>query len=128
MGFAQSLCELPFPSHYIPDSLCYSYGKLDGPLVQLEFATISGVRLGFGYNYFVRMPLLNELHEFPFISDGATAKAGNDPYLVLKAMVGSNKPFVFPKEGSYWFCAGMTISAFDVRTLYYAVFLVMSTN
>lgn len=26
------------------------YGKLDGPLIELEFATISGVRLGFGYN------------------------------------------------------------------------------
>lgn len=83
--------------------------------MQLEFATISGVRLGFGYNYSVRMPTIDELHEFPFITDAATANAGNDPYLVLKAMVGSKKPFVFPKEGSYWFCAGMTISAFDVR-------------
>ena len=61
------------------------------------------------------MPLISELHDFPFISDEATAEAGNDPYEVLKKMVGSNKPFVFPKEGSYWFCAGMTISAFEVR-------------
>jgi hypothetical protein len=83
--------------------------------VTLEFATISGVRLGFGYNYSVRMPLISELHSFPFITDNATKDAGNDPYQVLKAMVGSDKPFVFPKEGSYWFCAGMTISAFDVR-------------
>lgn len=61
------------------------------------------------------MPLISELHEFPFISDDATAGAGNDPYEVLKEMVASKTPFVFPKEGSYWFCAGMTISAFEVR-------------
>jgi hypothetical protein len=84
--------------------------------VTLAFATISAVRLGFGYNYSVRMPLMSELHSFPFITDDATKGAGNDPYQVLKAMVGADKPFVFPKEGSYWFCAGMTISAFDVRT------------
>ena len=65
------------------------------------------------------MPLISELHDFPFISDEATAEAGNDPYEVLKKMVGSNKPFVFPKEGSYWFCAGMTISAFEVREIYF---------
>jgi hypothetical protein len=90
---------------------------LDGPLVTFEFATISGVRLGFGYNYSVRMPQLNELYQFPFITDAATNNAKNDPMAVLTAMVGSANPFVFPKEGSCWFCAGMTIKAFDVLSI-----------
>lgn len=98
--------------------MCCSYGKLDGPLIELEFATISGVRIGFGYNYAVRMPELNELYDFPFIND--TGAAGNvDPLDVLNKMVGAAAPpaFVYPKLGSSWFCAGMTITAFDVLTL-----------
>lgn len=95
----------------------FVYGKLDGPLIELAFATISGVRLGLGYNYAVRMPLLEELYSFPFISDSASANSGNDPMKVLDSMVGGSKPFVYPKEGACWFCAGMTIKAFDLLTL-----------
>lgn len=100
-----------------PFRAVFVYGKLDGPLVELEFATISGVRLGFGYNYAVRMPELNELHRFPFISDEAAKKSGNDPLAVLNAMTGEAKPFVYAKDGACWFCAGMTISAFESLTL-----------
>lgn len=95
----------------------FVYGKLDGPLVTLEFATISGVRVGFGYNYTVRMPGLNELYAFPLISDAGLSGAGNDPMLVLKAMEDGDNPFVSSREGSMWFAAGMTITAFDVVTL-----------
>ncbi len=95
----------------------FVYGKLDGPLIELEFATISGVRLGFGYNYAIRMPSLSELYSFPFINDSASAGSGADPLKVLDAMVLNDPHFVYPKEGSCWFCAGMTIKAFDLLTL-----------
>lgn len=85
--------------------------------MELEFATISGVRLGFGYNYAVRMPSLDQLYTFPFISDSASAGAGADPLKVLDAMVFNPPHFVYPKNGSGWFCAGMTITAFDTLTL-----------
>jgi hypothetical protein len=97
----------------------FVFGKLDGPLVELEFATISGVRLGFAYNYMVRMPTVGELYRFPFISDGNSGVegSGNDPMKVLAAMTDGEDPFVSIKEGSMWMCAGMTITAFDVLTL-----------
>ena len=95
----------------------FVYGKLDGPLVELEFATISGVRLGFGYNYTVRLPTINELYQFPFISDSVLNGAGNDPMAVLAAMTGAANPFVYAKQNSLWFCAGMSIKAFDMLTL-----------
>ncbi|KAH8879234.1 hypothetical protein GQ53DRAFT_855007 [Thozetella sp. PMI_491] len=95
----------------------FVYGKLDGPLVELELVTISGVRLGFGYNYAVTMPDVSQLYEFPFISDSASAGCGNDPMKVLDALVYDPPQFVYPKEGSAWFCAGMTITAFDLLTL-----------
>lgn len=60
----------------------FVYGKLDGPLVELEFATISGVRLGFGYNSMVKLPSASQLYQFPFISDSAT---GEDPLAIVNA-------------------------------------------
>ncbi|KAK5455896.1 hypothetical protein LTS15_005214 [Exophiala xenobiotica] len=95
----------------------FVYGKLDGPLIDLELAIISGVRLGFGYNYAIRPPKVEELYKFPFIADSASSGTGNDPMKVLDSMCGGDDPFVFPKEGSSWFCAGMTITAFDVIKL-----------
>jgi len=83
----------------------FVYAKLDGPLVSLAFATISGVRLGFGYNSSVRFPTMAELPQFPFLDGSAEANAGNDPMLLLNALVGSrgsNQPWVSPKEDSYW--------------------------
>ena len=82
-----------------------SYGKLDGPLVTLEFATISGVRVGFGFNSEVYLPSAEMLYTFPFINDAGAAGAGTDPMLVLNGMVGGNPAYVYTKEGACWFCA-----------------------
>lgn len=82
----------------------FVYAKLDGPLVSLAFATISGVRLGFGYNSSVRFPTMAELPQFPFLDGSAEANAGSDPMLLLNALVrssGGNQPWVSPKEDSY---------------------------
>ncbi len=95
----------------------FVFAKLDGPLVTLEFATISNVRLGFGYNSIVRAPANDELTVFPFISDSGVDGAGNDPLMVLKSMAESkdSKPaWVSPKEDSYWFALGMSISAAEI--------------
>ncbi|KAH7356951.1 hypothetical protein BKA65DRAFT_218411 [Rhexocercosporidium sp. MPI-PUGE-AT-0058] len=92
----------------------FVYGKLDGPLVTLEFATISGVRLGFGYNSLVRLPKAEQLYQFPFISDSVT---GDDPLKILNALKDGPNPFVYTKEGGCWFLAGMTITCFDCITL-----------
>lgn len=80
-------------------------------LVTLEFATISGVRLGFGFNSLVRSPTIAELTDFPFIKNSGSVGAGNNPMTILKNMT---PKWVTPKLDSYWFAAGMTITAFDV--------------
>ncbi|KAK0117089.1 hypothetical protein ONS96_012927 [Cadophora gregata f. sp. sojae] len=92
----------------------FVYGKLDGPLVTLEFATISGVRLGFGFNSLVRLPKAEQLYQFPFICDTVT---GDDPLKILNALKEGPNPFVYTKEGGCWFLAGMTITCFDCITL-----------
>jgi hypothetical protein len=87
----------------------FVYAKLDGPLVSLEFATIEGVRLGFGYNSSVLQPTIDQLADFPFI-DGPSAAAGGPD---LRAILSSMQRYVKPMNGSYWGAAGMKITAFD---------------
>ena len=95
----------------------FLFAKLDGPLVTLELATISGVRLGLGYNSMVRAPSTGETTQFPFIDDGSISGAGNDPMAILKTMTGGSNPWVTSKLDSYWFAAGMSVTAFDILTV-----------
>jgi hypothetical protein len=75
----------------------------------LEFATIEGVRLGFGYNNIVVTPDLAHLTSFPFISDSALGTS-NDPMKVLAAIQAT----IQLQDGALWLAAGMSITAFDI--------------
>lgn len=90
--------------------------KLDGPLIDLEIAIIKGVRLGFGYNSFVRSPSVQELADFPFINDTGAGTAGNSPMAVLTAMRGGTNPWVQVKHDAFWFAFGFSVSCFDIIT------------
>ena len=94
----------------------FLYAKLDGPLIDLQIAIIKGVRLGFGYNSFVRSPELHELADFPFINDSGIGGAGNNPMKILDAMRGGPNPWVAPRQDSFWFAAGFSVSAFNLLT------------
>jgi hypothetical protein len=87
----------------------FVYAKLNGPLFTLAFATVSGVRAGFGYNSTVRSPSMEELPDFPFLSGSEEDGADDDPMAILQAMIGSGDstttPWVSPKDDSYWVAA-----------------------
>jgi hypothetical protein len=55
----------------------FVYAKLDGPIIDLEFAMLEGLRIGFGYNSSVRSPAVEELAQFPLIDDSSSSSAGN---------------------------------------------------
>ena len=80
----------------------FIYAKLNGPLFSLGFATVSGVRLGFGYNSVVRSPTMNQLPQFPFLTGDSEDGAGNDPLKILTSMTGGAQPWVSPQEDAYW--------------------------
>lgn len=88
-------------------------------IITLEFATIEGVRLGFGYNSVVRPPDVNNITSFPFLNDSGASGAGNDPMALLKSLVENPKdqPWVTAKQDALWFAAGMTITAFDILSV-----------
>ncbi|CZR65011.1 uncharacterized protein PAC_14911 [Phialocephala subalpina] len=103
----------------------FVYGELNGPLIQLEAVTISGVRLGFGYNSLVRLPAASELYSFPFISNNA---GGGDPLAIINALETGPAPFVYKKEGGCFFTAGMTITCCDCISLTAALMFEISTS
>ncbi|KAH0566349.1 hypothetical protein GP486_000255 [Trichoglossum hirsutum] len=91
----------------------FIFAKLDGPLIDLEIAIIKGVRLGFGYNSFVRSPTVKELADFPFVSDSALSK-GNNPAEILELFRGGTNPWIQVKHDSLWFALGFSVAAFDI--------------
>ncbi|KAH6867557.1 hypothetical protein B0T10DRAFT_597168 [Thelonectria olida] len=98
----------------------FVFARLDGLLVTLEFAEISGVTGGFGYKSEVRVPKAAEITNFPFIDqsqlDGATGSA-------LDALQRLTNPdsaaggWFSPQDDSYWGAAGMKIDAFQMISL-----------
>lgn len=83
----------------------FVYAKLNGPLFTLAFATVSGVRVGFGYNSIVRSPSMAEMPQFPFLNDQSESGSGSDPMKLLLSFMDGDKPWVSPKEDSYWVAA-----------------------
>jgi hypothetical protein len=105
------------PKGQQPFTSVFVFAKIDGPLVTLEFAEISGITGGFGYNSSVRTPSLAEIPTFPFIASkdlgGATT--------ALKALEKLTDPgptgWFRPLDNTYWAAAGMKVSAFEMLSI-----------
>lgn len=88
------------------------FGMLNGPLVELEFAEISGITGGFGYNSALRFPSVSEVESFPFIN--MPVPAPTDPMGALLDMMGNPPTGWFtPLDSSYWVAAGLKVTAFE---------------
>ncbi len=97
----------------------FIYAKLEGPLVTLAFATISGVRVGLGYNSMVRSPSIKELPTFPFLQESTDSSSGGNLLAVLQAMTNplSGTAWVTVKQDAYWVAAGLTLTAFGILSV-----------
>lgn len=91
----------------------FIFGKLNGPLITLEFAEITGISLGFGYNTRLRLPTLDDLSEFPLLkpSPPPAGKSNPDPLQLLTAFTRTD--WINPQEGSFWIAAGLEMRAFQ---------------
>lgn len=88
----------------------FVFGKLEGPLVILEFAEISGITGGFGYNIDLKLPQVTEVLQFPFLAD-----ISSEPEEALSTMFDGG--FFKPSEGSFWVAAGLKVKAFQALTV-----------
>jgi hypothetical protein len=95
----------------------FVFASLDGPLFTLEFAEISGVEAGFGYNYDLRLPGPGDVYNFPLVHG---EKATTDPMELMSAHNDSPKNFnkwITPTADRLWFAIGAKVDAFEVLTV-----------
>lgn len=98
----------------------FVFARLDGPLVTLEFAEISGVTGGFGYKSEVRVPKASEITDFPFINQSQLDGSSGDVLKTLEALTNPDAAaggWFSPQDDSYWAAAGMKIDAFQMISL-----------
>ncbi|KAI1872499.1 hypothetical protein JX265_005379 [Neoarthrinium moseri] len=89
----------------------FVYARLLGPLITFEFATISGVTAGFGYNSSMRLPTVNTITDYPLISNPAPSTP--DPQGIMRKLK-ENKQWFSPQQGSFWIAAGLDVVAFEM--------------
>ncbi|KAF5656962.1 hypothetical protein FHETE_10691 [Fusarium heterosporum] len=98
-----------------PFETIFVFAKLQGPLVTLEFAEISGVTGGFGYNSSVRNPTVDQVFQFPFIDN---TELNGDALAVLQTLIDPGPAGWFqPVDKTYWMAAGMQVDAFKMLSI-----------
>jgi hypothetical protein len=94
----------------------FVYCVLQGPLITFQFATVEGVCGGFGYNSNLTFPTPQNVREFPLISGGSTTPGPDvGPNQIMEQLLSTR--WFFPREGSFWVAAGLTVKAFEILTV-----------
>ncbi|VUC24972.1 unnamed protein product [Clonostachys rosea] len=91
----------------------FVFAKLEGPLVTLEFAEISGITGGFGYNNDVKLPTIETVRQFPFLSGAIDASGSLLDFLGNLVRIDGQGSFS-PKKDAMWLAAGLKVSALEM--------------
>ena len=89
----------------------FLFASLKGPLLTLQYATISGLAGGFGYNNNLTLPTVAEVPSFPFLKVPTPAPPSSTMDM-LKALI--NSKWFMHQHGSFWVAAGLTVTAFQM--------------
>lgn len=84
------------------------FGKLEGPLVELEFAEISGICGGFGYNSLLKLPTVDQVTNFPLVGDNTSPDKNASPLSIFENFAPG---WVTPTRDDFWFAAGLKVTA-----------------
>ncbi|KAF2865208.1 hypothetical protein BDV95DRAFT_259411 [Massariosphaeria phaeospora] len=90
------------------------YAILRGPLITLEFATISGITGGFGYNVGINMPRVEDVYRFPFLAPSEDTDIVKTLDNLMKPAGPDSPRWFFPQDGAMWLAAGLTVTAFEM--------------
>jgi hypothetical protein len=89
------------------------------PLGGPEFFYVTGLAFGFGYNRSLRLPTLDELPQYPFVTaamagtkPGANPFSSPDPTAALTYL--NEHGCVPPTEGENWIAAGVRFKSFEL--------------
>ncbi|KAI8207724.1 hypothetical protein K4K52_002067 [Colletotrichum sp. SAR 10_76] len=95
----------------------FVFAKLDGPLVSLGFAEISGVTGGFGYNSLARMPAIEDVVKYPLVAP-IGLKDANSALEALQTLTDPGQGGWFsPANKTYWAAAGLKVDAFQMVSI-----------
>ena len=92
----------------------FVFARLDGPLVELEFAEISSVTGGFGYNSNVKLPTLDQIVNFPFIKQSGNVETETAMDTLMRLTDPGQGGWFNPLPGTYWAAVGMKVDAFQL--------------
>ncbi|KAH8797908.1 hypothetical protein F5884DRAFT_758905 [Xylogone sp. PMI_703] len=95
----------------------FVFARLDGPLLTLEFAEVTGVKAGFGYNSLMKLPDIAQVTSFPLVESSTVD--GSNPMAVLASF----NTWVSAQDGPLWLAIGMKIFALEVLSLDAALLL-----
>lgn len=95
----------------------FIFAKLNGPLLTLGFAEISGVCGGIGYNSSVRLPTIDQVSEFPFINSQQLSGNSNAQEVLLQLVDPTAGGWFQPLDSTYWGAFGMKVSAFRMLSV-----------
>lgn len=85
----------------------FAFGKAEGPLISLEFATITGLMIAFGNNIQLRWPEVEEIKDFPFV---AMHRSRTDPAAQLKDLISPETGgWISPAAGHTWIAGGIKL-------------------
>ncbi|KAF3936965.1 hypothetical protein ABW19_dt0208183 [Dactylella cylindrospora] len=97
------------------ETCVFLFLKLDGPILSLGFADISGITGGFGYNVDIRYPSVEEVPSFPFVANNTS---GGTPSQQLIALTDPGAGgWISVKPGTMWLAAGLKVTAFKVLSV-----------
>ncbi|KAK0667211.1 hypothetical protein QBC41DRAFT_279501 [Cercophora samala] len=88
----------------------FMFCRVNGPLMSVGWAELSGLVAGLGYNSSIRMPSAAEIPTFPLI---APLKS-SDPMDSLKDLMDPRGGVITSKMDSFWVAAGVKVTAFQV--------------
>ncbi|PCD29826.1 hypothetical protein FGRA07_10830 [Fusarium graminearum] len=95
----------------------FVFAKLDGPLVSLGFADITGLTGGFGYNSSARMPAIEDVVKYPLVAP-ISLKDANSALEALKTLTDPGQGGWFsPAKKTYWAAAGLKVDAFQMVSI-----------
>ncbi|KAI0901553.1 hypothetical protein F4806DRAFT_490030 [Annulohypoxylon nitens] len=105
------------PKGASPFTSIFVFARLDGPLITLEFAEISGVTGGFGYKSEVRIPTAAQVTSFPFVDQSQLGSAETALDALEKLTDPGAGGWFAPHDDTFWAAAGMKIDAFQMISL-----------
>ena len=106
-----SICALGSYANFHGTHSLFIFAALQRELGGPPFFFITGLAAGFGVNRALKLPTINEVHNFPLI------KAATDPdylgaNLDLRKISEKLDEYIYPLPGNYWAAAGIKFTSF----------------